>query len=102
MNLNWVTFMTITGAGYLCYYLALLVTDAMFAKRINTEEDEIPELTFVESSPPEKISLEDFKSKTAESNGSATASLGIGGVSLQNLFVLARQDAIQYTKSVSF
>lgn len=94
--------MTITGAGYLCYYLALIVTDAMFAKKITSENDEISVLTFTESLPPEKVSLEDFGSKGTDGVGTGTASTGLGGVSLQNLWTLARQDAIEYTKSVSF
>lgn len=102
MNLNWVTFLTITGAFYLCYYLALILTDALFAKRFHLEQDEIPVLTFTENPLPEKVSLEDLKNKTSGPNGSRPASIGLGGVSLHDLFVLARQDAIEYTKSVSF
>ena len=93
--------MTITGAGYLCYYLALIVTDVVFSKRITREKDEIPVLTFTEHRAPEKVSLDDFKTG-GDVTEPGPASIGLGGVSLQNLFVLARQDALQYTKSVSF
>lgn len=102
MNLNWLTFLTITSAGYFCYYLALIVTDAMFSKKINAEKDEIPVLTFTEFSLPEKVSLEDFKSNNKSGVATEPASIGLGGISLQNIFELARQDAIEYTKSVSF
>jgi len=93
--------MAITGGCYLCYYLALILTDALFSKSFQAEKNEIPVLTFTENSPPEKVSLEDFKTGGAVTE-SGPASIGLGGVSLQNLFVLARQDALQYTKSVSF
>lgn len=94
--------MAITGACYLCYYLALIITDALFSKIIKSEKNEIPVLTFSEYSPPEKIILEDFNSDSVNGNNSDPASVGLGGVSLQNLFELARQDALQYTRSVSF
>lgn len=94
--------MAITGACYLCYYLTLIVTDALFSKIITAEKNEIPVLTFSEYQPPEKISLSDFKNGIVSGTGSEPASAGLGGVSLQNLFELARQDAIEYTKSVSF
>ena len=94
--------MAITGACYLCYYLALIVTDALFSKIITAEKNEMPVLTFSEYQPPEKISLSDFKDAAGGSADSDPASAGLGGVSLQNLFELARQDAIEYTKSVSF
>lgn len=94
--------MAITGACYLCYYLALIVTDVLFSKIITAEKNEMPVLTFSEYQPPEKISLSDFNNGTLGDAGSQPASTGLGGVSLQNLFQLARQDVIEYTKSVSF
>ena len=101
MNLNWLSFLTIIGTGYLCYYAALIITDAMFTREIASEKNEIPELTFSEYRPPEKVSLSDFASSPAR-DLQEPASKGLGGVPIQKIFELARQEAIQYTRSVSF
>jgi hypothetical protein len=96
--MNWISFLTYLGIGYATYYLLMILLDSMTASR-NSPKDTLPVLTFTETVEPEKISMEDFSDNTFHAE---PASIGLGSVSLKDLFTLAHQDAIEYTKSVSF
>ena len=94
--MNWISFLTYLGMGYAGYYIFMILLDSRASSGSGTP-DTLPALTFSETVEPEKISLEDFKSKVPE-----PGSVGLGSVSLKKVFDLARQDAIEFTKSVSF
>lgn len=96
--MKWISFLTYLGIGYATYYLIIILLDSMNTSR-NGPKDTLPVLTFTETAEPEKISLEDFADNTFHAE---PASIGLGSVSLKDLFTLARQDAIEFTKSVSF
>lgn len=99
--MTWINFLTYIGMGYVAYYLFMFLLDSKASPGKSAEP--APVLTFSETVEPEKISLEDIgKSMLPIANTSGPASLGLGGVSIKDLFALARKDAIEFTKSVSF
>ena len=97
--MNWLHFiLTITG-GYLLYYAAMILYDLKTSGRaaapIGTGE-----LTFSETVLPQQV--EHLPDKTPESPKAQSAIVGSGGVTLKNLFGLCRDEAVLYTRSVSF
>ncbi|HMI04864.1 MAG TPA: hypothetical protein VK541_20415 [Pedobacter sp.] len=100
--MTWINFFTFCGIGYAVYYLMVFLLDSRAAPEGGGDIPTV--LTFSEDVVPEKISLADFGAK-ADASVEAKfepASVGMGGVSIKELFVLAQKDAIQYTRSVSF
>lgn len=98
--MTWINFLSFLGMGYAAYYLLIILLDSRPAPSKTNNEDNI--LTFSETVVPEKVALEDIPLAVPASSTTGPASTGLGGVSLKGMFDLARQDAIQYTRSVSF
>lgn len=100
--MNWLHFLTWVAGLYLVYYLALLLFDYSRNKRPAAAVS--GELIFTEDIPPKKIEhLPDkTQSPLAPVPKSESAIIGSGGVSLKNLFGLCREEAIIYTRPVSF
>lgn len=99
--MTWLNFLSYLGMGYALYYVTIFFLDSRGSPA--KPDDRAQVLTFTEKLEPEKVGLEDFE--LAGVSGMATsgpASVGLGGVSLKDLFALARKDAIEFTKSVSF
>ncbi|HKG05642.1 MAG TPA: hypothetical protein VKB19_04255 [Pedobacter sp.] len=103
--MNWLPFLAWLGLAYFIYYLLLILVDSR-ASGSHSSEDELPVLTFSEARPPEKVMLEDLVVDSGSVSAPAVypepAAKGLGGVSLANLFELSRNEAIEYTRAVSF
>lgn len=100
--MNWSNFFTWVSGLYLTYYLALILFDYSRNKRPQAALS--GELTFTEDIPPKKIEHLPDKADEPPKQASKTGShiIGSGGVSLKNLFGLCREEAIIYTRPVSF
>jgi hypothetical protein len=101
--MNWFHFLGWVAGLYLVYYLALILFDYARSKRPKTPDS--GELTFTEDIMPKKIEhlpdkTESPPPKQEPKPGSPI--IGSGGVSLKNLFGLCREEAIIYTRPVSF
>jgi hypothetical protein len=99
--MTWISFLSYLCMGYAAYYLFVVLLDSRSPP--GKTGDVNPVLTFSETVEPEKITLTDVAVVDAIAGYPSTAaSVGLGGVSIKTLFDLARQDAIQFTRSVSF
>jgi hypothetical protein len=99
--MTWINFLSYLAMGYAAYYLLVILMDSRPAQGKSAEALSL--LTFSETVEPEKVSLENFTNAASSArNGSGPASVALGGVSIKDLFELARKDAIEFTKSVSF
>jgi len=98
--MNWLHFLLWLAGLYIVYYLVVILTDnAMRSKTASGPAS--TELTFSEDILPKSIEHLPDKLVIPERKPSQ-AILASGGVSLKNLFGLAREEAIIYTKAVSF
>lgn len=102
--MSWLNFLTLIFALYGIYYGVLLFSDTIHGGK-RAEADGPEQLHFVETPAPEKVDSEDiepFAAGTVPSATAAPASIGLGGVSLKDIFELSRTKALQYTRPVSF
>jgi hypothetical protein len=102
--MNWITFLSYTSMGYAAYYLIIVLLES---RRTPGPDDEknLETFSFSKTVEAEKVSLEDYEhidAQPAPFTATEPVSSGLGGVSLKGLFDLARIDAIEYTKAVSF
>jgi hypothetical protein len=81
---------------YAIYYVAIILWDNLRANRGESESDK-HELTFVEDIHPVQSLVEEIIGSGKESSVAFS-----GGVSLKQLFNLAREESVEYIKSVSF
>jgi hypothetical protein len=96
--MNWLNFLCWTGGMYFLYYLAMVLLDNSRKKEVKSFSNE---LSFSETIFPQKI--EHLPDKPIELPPKASSPIiASGGVSLKSLFGLAREEAIIYTKAVSF
>jgi len=93
--MNWIKFAIWLSGLYAIYYAAVILWDIARNGR-SPAGPASNELTFVEHVEPARPEHEQI----SEYQGSAMISSG--GVSLQKLFILAREEAIEYTRPVSF
>ncbi|RYG46592.1 MAG: hypothetical protein EOO01_15995 [Chitinophagaceae bacterium] len=99
--MTWLHFLTLIFALYGIYYGLLLFTDSLGSTR--AERSGAPEqLQFAENPAPEKVRLEDVQVIAPVSAGATPAAVGLGGVSLKDIFELSKAKALQYTRPVSF
>ncbi len=97
--MNWLHFILWTAGLYLLYYAAMILYDLKTSGRA-TPKSALNELTFSESILPQEVEhLPDKKAEEAKTKSPIIAS---GGVTLKNLFGLCREEAILYTRPVSF
>ncbi|MEO6851275.1 MAG: hypothetical protein ABI166_11610 [Mucilaginibacter sp.] len=94
--MTWIKFALWLLASYTCYYVALIFWDHLRSNRGEAGSDQ-HELTFVEDVNPVKSFVEDIIGSGKESSIAFS-----GGVSLKELFNLAREESVEYIKSVSF
>ena len=98
--MNWLHFLLWLAGLYIVYYLVVIVTDnAVRGKTASGPAS--TELTFSEDIFPKSIEHLPDKLTLPEAKP-VPAIIASGGVSLKNLFGLAREEAIIYTKAVSF
>lgn len=94
--MTWIRFAFWLLGIYTIYFTALISFDYLHENRGEPEND-TPELTFVEDIAPVKTPVEEI---TGFAKGSPVTSSG--GVSLKELFNLAREESVEFIKSVSF
>ncbi|BAU51952.1 hypothetical protein [Mucilaginibacter gotjawali] len=94
--MTWLKFALWLLSIYTIYYVALIFWDNLRNNRGETGSDKY-ELTFVEDIHPVKSLVEEITGSGKESPVAFS-----GGVSLKQLFNLAREESVEYIKSVSF
>ena len=94
--MTWIKFALWLLGIYTIYYVALILWDILRTQQGETGSEK-HELTFVEDIHPVKSFVEEITGSGKES--SVTFS---GGVSLKQLFNLAREESVEYIKSVSY
>lgn len=95
--MNWPHFIIWVAGLYLVYYFALILFDL---SRNRSPQDLFHELTFTEEITTKTI--EHLPEKTSEIPKTNSPIIASGGVSLKNLFSLCREEAVVYTRPVSF
>ncbi len=93
--MTWIKFALWLSGMYVFYYAALILWDAMRGGRPAVTDDS-HQLTFVEHVEPIRAEPDE------ETELYPSAMMSSGGVSLKQMFSLAKQDAIEFTKGVSF
>jgi len=86
----------LTG-GYSGYYLLNILYDSTRKDR-QPQNESVAVLSFAPELPPQKV----HPKQLPETPEPEPASVGSGAVSLQGLFALARKEAIELTRQVSF
>ncbi|WDF77058.1 hypothetical protein PQ469_24550 [Mucilaginibacter sp. KACC 22773] len=94
--MTWIKFALWLFGIYTTYYAALILWDYLRLNRGETANDK-HELTFVEDIEPVRSHFEEVAGSGKESPVTFS-----GGVSLKQLFNLAREESVEYIKSVSF
>jgi len=92
--MTWIKFATWLCGLYVIYYLGIILWDLM-KNRLPPSKSGSHELTFSEDIAP----VTTFTEYQPESGDPVISS---GGVSLRQLFNLAREEAIEYIRPVSF
>ena len=93
--MTWIKFAIWLSGIYLLYYAALIIWDIIRSGH-SPVSAEAHELTFIEHVEPIRQDPE----PVSEYQGSAVISSG--GVNLKQLFNLAREEAVEFTRAVSF
>jgi len=93
--MTWMKFVLWLGATYLMYYGALILWDLLRSGK-KTGDIRSHELSFEEHIEPVKETPDPAPQRYDSSV------LSSGGVSLKQLFNLAREEVIEYTRTVSY
>ena len=97
--MNWTHFLLWLAGGYGLYYLIVILSDLARSKQQTVTSGNPHELTFSEQVTPVQLATQ----AAAPANSSnKNEVLGSGGVPITDLFRLAKQEAIIYTRGVSF
>ena len=108
--MNWLHFFFWVAGIYALYYLVMILTDMAGSKNTLAKPGS-PELTFSETVHPVVLKQaaagedRDKKTRTGENAPAKKQKpevIASGGVSLRDLFTLARQEAIIYTNAVGY
>lgn len=110
--MNWLHFFIWVSGIYLLYYLAVILMDLAGGRRATAAESSVHQLTFAENVVPAQMSATvvpeantDNKTRIDDAvrqRKQEPEMIGSGGVVIDNLFKLCKQEAIIYTRSVSF
>ncbi|MFD0764510.1 hypothetical protein ACFQZI_06575 [Mucilaginibacter lutimaris] len=93
--MNWMKFMLWLSIIYLAYYAVVLLWDFLRSRKLPADErSDI--ISFDDDSEP----VREIPAPEPEVYNASV--LSSGGVSLKQLFSLAREEAIEYTRPVSF
>jgi hypothetical protein len=95
--MTWIKFTFWLLGIYTAYYAALITWDFLRSRGGAPADNARQELTFVENIEPIRLPAEDSNVPGKESPVSFS-----GGVTLKQLFNLAREESVEYVKSVSF
>jgi hypothetical protein len=93
--MNWIRFALWLSALYFAYYGAVICWDFLRSSKL-PEDEKSHELSFEEHSEPIR-EIPDTEPQIYDSS-----ILSSGGVSLKQLFNLAREEAIEYIRPVSY
>ncbi|MGY3212442.1 hypothetical protein [Mucilaginibacter sp. HD30] len=93
--MTWIKFLLCLSGVYLLYYAAIISWD-LLRNRNPPDESSAAVITFEDAAEPVKKVTDDEQGLY---NNSVLSS---GGVSLRQLFTLARADAVEFTRPVSF
>ena len=102
--MNWTHFLLWLAGIYSLYYITVILLDLATNKR-GSKSGSSSELTFSEQVAPVRLGgATETKSDSGKAPVKQVASevIGSGGVPITDLFRLAKQEAIIYTRSVSF
>jgi hypothetical protein len=97
--MNWTHFLLWLAVGYGLYYLFVILTDLARIKRQDVAGAIRHELTFSEQVTPVQLVPQTVEPKKSTNENEV---IGSGGVPITDLFRLAKQEAIIYTRGVSF
>jgi hypothetical protein len=105
--MNWTHFLLWVAGLYTLYYLAVVLIDIAGSSRVMADHHTTQELTFSESVVPTQLQHEPVAVSPTNNNITAKRKtepemIASGGVGFNELFRLAKQEAIIYTQSVSF
>ena len=93
--MTWIKFLLWLSGIYSLYYAGMLAFDGLLAGRIAVE-DPAPVLTFTEEHQVKR------PEPGLTQQAPVSSLFSSGGLSLKQLFNLAREEAIEYTRPVSF
>jgi hypothetical protein len=97
--MNWTHFLLWLAGGYGLYYLVVILTDLARSKRQDSATGNTHELTFSEQVAPVQLAAQAAAPAQPDNKPDV---IGSGGVPITDLFRLAKQEAIIYTRGVSF
>jgi len=97
--MNWTHFLLWLAGGYGLYYLIVILADLARGKRQGVAGGNPHELTFSEQVTPVQLAAPAVQPVKSTNTNEV---LGSGGVPITDLFRLAKQEAIIYTRGVSF
>lgn len=97
--MNWTHFLLWLAGGYSLYYLIVILADLARSKRQGAVSGNPHELTFSEQVTPVLLATQVVEPAKSTNKNEL---FGSGGVPITDLFRLAKQEAIVYTRSVSF
>jgi hypothetical protein len=110
--MNWLHFFLWVGGIYALYYFAVILFDVAGARRAPAAGSQTHELTFSENVAPiqmsaDKAAVDESTPKTQPANIARERKqepemIASGGVVIDNLFKLCKQESVIYTRSVSF
>jgi hypothetical protein len=112
--MSWLHFLLWIAGIYTLYYLVNILYDVSFGGRNSAVKTTTNELSFTETHQPQKLehssTADTLAAKPAEATHSGVNSkakkdpeiIDSRGVTLKNLFNLAMEESIIYTKAVSF
>ena len=93
--MNWMKFILWLSVIYITYYGAVLLWDFLRSRKLPADENSHI-ISFVEDAEP----VQEIAAPKPEIYDASV--LSSGGVSLKQLFSLAREEAIEYTRPVSY
>jgi hypothetical protein len=93
--MTWIKFALWLGGIYIVYYAAIILWDTLRSGRRHVSAD-ANELTFVEHIEPIAAGFD------TEPEYHASAVVSSGGQSLKQIFNLAKEEVIEFTRAVSF
>ena len=97
--MNWTHFLLWLAVGYGLYYLVVILADLARSKGQGLATGNLHELTFSEQVTPIQPATQAMQPVKPTNTNEV---LGSGGVPITDLFRLAKQEAIIYTRGVSF
>ncbi|WP_426330090.1 hypothetical protein [Pedobacter sp. R-06] len=110
--MTWTQFIIYLASAYFCYYGANLLFDYSRAGSIgDAENNSLVTVGFSTADLPQKIEIEsldpgfseiDYFIGEGEGDASDSPIVASGGISIRELFELAKDESIEYTRSVSF